>query len=79
MRKKLSQHGNSKAVIIDKPLLDLLDISDKTELEITTDGTSLIITPVTKKGVKRRTKKLDKIIEKNLKKYAPLLKKLSKS
>jgi antitoxin component of MazEF toxin-antitoxin module len=45
MIKKLIRHGNSSALIIDKPILELLNISSDTEFEITTDGTNLILSP----------------------------------
>lgn len=46
MRKKLSAIGNSLGVVIEKPILDLLAIDRDTELEMTTDGQRLIITPL---------------------------------
>lgn len=46
MLKKLARHGNSLALVIDKGVLELLDIDDQTPLEISTDGTLLIISPV---------------------------------
>ena len=47
MVKKLIRHGNSLALIIDKPVLDLLKITEDTPLEIETqDGKSLQITPL---------------------------------
>ncbi len=46
MVKKLTAHGNSAALIIDKPILELLRINMDTPLEIVTDGESLIISPV---------------------------------
>ena len=46
MIKKLTRHGNSRAVVIDRSVLDLLKIDDETPLEITTDGTRLIIEPI---------------------------------
>jgi antitoxin component of MazEF toxin-antitoxin module len=52
MIKKLTKHGNSLALVIDKALLELLDISADTPLEIQTDGRSLIVTPA--KDPKRR-------------------------
>ena len=55
MVKKLSKYGNSLALIIDKPILDLLNITAQTVLEITTDGTNITIRPV-KKGKKRDDK-----------------------
>ena len=41
MIKTLTTHGNSAALIIDKPILELLDISSSTPLKLVTDGKSL--------------------------------------
>ena len=38
MVKRLTLYGNSAALIIDKPVLDLLQITMKIPLEIATDG-----------------------------------------
>lgn len=46
MTKHLTQHGNSAALIIDKPIMELLNIDMNTPLEISTDGRSLVISPV---------------------------------
>lgn len=46
MVKNLIKHGNSYAMIIDKPILDLLRISPDTPLEITTNGRSILVSPV---------------------------------
>jgi len=46
MIKKLVAHGNSAALIIDKPILQLLKVDTDTPLEIVTDGKSLIVSPV---------------------------------
>ncbi len=46
MQKRLTKHGNSLALVVDKPILDLLDIDAATELSITTDGKCLVVTPV---------------------------------
>ena len=45
MIKQLTRHGNSLALVIDRAILDLLEVDADTPLEITTDGRSLIITP----------------------------------
>ena len=45
MLKKLTKHGNSLALIIDRPILDLLHVDAETQLEITTDGKRLIVAP----------------------------------
>lgn len=55
MIKKLVRHGNSRALIIDKPILELIGASEDTEFTITTsDGKSLTITPVSSEEEERR-------------------------
>lgn len=49
MRKKLSAIGNSLGIVIEKPILELLGIDRDTELEMTTDGTRLVLEPVRKR------------------------------
>ena len=46
MKKKLSAIGNSLGLVIEKPILELLEIDRETELEMTTDGRRLIVEPV---------------------------------
>jgi antitoxin component of MazEF toxin-antitoxin module len=46
MVKKLTQHGNSLALVLDRPILDLIKIDADTPLEISTDGQRLIISPI---------------------------------
>jgi antitoxin MazE len=45
MVKKLTAIGNSLGLIIEKPILELLDIDKDTLLEVRTDGEALIIRP----------------------------------
>ena len=45
MIKKLSAIGNSLGLVIDRPILELLNIDKDTPLEIKTDGEALIIRP----------------------------------
>ena len=47
MVKKLTAHGNSAALVIDKPIMELLHITMDTPLDISTDGKNLIVSPVT--------------------------------
>jgi len=75
MIKNLSVHGNSAALIIDKPILELLDITFETPLKITTDGVSLIITPVRDRG---REKKFREALAKVNNDHAATLKRLAK-
>lgn len=50
MVKKLSAVGNSLGLIIERPILELLDITRDTPLEVKTDGEALIIRPVKKEA-----------------------------
>lgn len=62
MIKKMIQHGNSSALIIDKPIMELLHIDNDTLLEISTDGSNIIISPVNDiNKMNRLNKSLDKI------------------
>jgi antitoxin component of MazEF toxin-antitoxin module len=74
MIKKLIKHGNSSALIIDKPILELLKISDNTPLEINTDGKSLIISPQldeqAEEKIKTSLEKINKQFGKTLSKLA---------
>jgi antitoxin MazE len=52
MIKRLTKHGNSLALVIDRGVLELLEIKADTPLSLTTDGRSLVITPA--RGARRR-------------------------
>lgn len=54
MTKRLTQHGNSAALVIDKPIMELLKITMNTPLEISTDGKNLIISPVQDKAREKK-------------------------
>ncbi len=54
MVKRLTRHGNSLALVIDRGVLDLLDIDAETPLSVTTDGKCLIVTPVRSPQRERR-------------------------
>ena len=74
MIKKLTRHGNSMALVIDKGVLELLEIDDKTPLNISTDGKVLMISPVRDK---KRRKEFEEAMEKVNRKYGRALKKLA--
>ena len=74
MIKKLVTHGNSAALIIDKPILQLLKIDEDASFEITTDGRNLILSPVTDG---KRDKKFRAALEKVNKVHGKTLKKLA--
>ena len=54
MVKKLTRHGNSLALVIDRPILELLKIDPETPLEVSTDGKQLIVEPVKPSARRRR-------------------------
>ena len=73
MVKTLTKHGNSYALVIDKPVLDLLKITPDTPLAITTDGQTLVLTPV-REG--KRREKFAKALEQTNRKFGRALRKL---
>jgi antitoxin MazE len=58
MPKRLTRSGNSLALVIDRPLLEALEIDADTELELSTDGDVLVVTPVRNRKRKKRTAEL---------------------
>ncbi|HVP18237.1 MAG TPA: AbrB/MazE/SpoVT family DNA-binding domain-containing protein [Spirochaetia bacterium] len=75
MTKKLIQHGNSAALVIDKALMDLLKVRMDTPLEVTTDGRNIIISPQTNENAEATL--LD-ALERINKKHNSVLSKLGK-
>lgn len=73
MVKTLTKHGNSLALVIDKPILELLNIDADTPLSIRTDGKSLIIEPADPK----RRKKFEAAKEKVMTEWKDVFKRLA--
>lgn len=46
MVKTLQKHGNSHALVIEKPLMDAMGILPDDQLQVIVSGHSLIVTPV---------------------------------
>ena len=56
MIKMLVRHGNSFALILDKPVLELLNVDPARPVAVSTsDGKSLLVAPLS--GAERRTEK----------------------
>ena len=73
MIKKLTKHGNSAALVIDKPILSLLGATPDTLFNMTTDGMSLILTPIRdEEEEKRFHDTLDKIANRYKKAFEKL-------
>ena len=60
MIKHLTRHGNSYALIIDRAILELLKIRADSPLELSTDGTVLIVQRAPDTHEKPRTQKAPK-------------------
>lgn len=75
--KLVRQGGSTGAIVLDTDLVKLLDISYDTVLAITTDGKSIIITPVNETS--KEEDDFKKIIEKVVAENASVLEKLSKN
>lgn len=74
MRKHLTKIGNSLGVVLDRPLLDQLGVDAETELEISSDGSVILIAPVRSK---KRDAKLKKVTDRVFDTYAGAFKKLA--
>ena len=74
MIKKLSKHGNSLALVIDRSILELLGIDEKTSLELSTDGESLVVAPVRDK---KRRQKFQQALTASNERYGKALKRLA--
>lgn len=74
MIKTLTKHGNSLALMIVKPALELIGADADTPFEISTDGQVLILSPVKDAGRREAFKAaLDKVNAR----YSKVLKKLA--
>jgi len=74
MIKTLQKHGNSHALVIDKALMEALGIDEATPLQITVNGTTLVVTPV---EVGLGEKDVADAIAELRPKYAKMLKRLA--
>jgi len=72
--KKLTRHGNSLALVIERPILDLLKIDAETPLEVSTDGNILIVKPHRKR---RENKKIQEALESANAHYGNALRRLA--
>jgi antitoxin MazE len=72
--KMLTKHGNSYALVIDKPILELLRATPETPFEIVSDGRCLVLTPVRDPAEQR---KFQKALERVHSRFGRALKKLA--
>ena len=74
MIKSLVKHGNSSALVIEKPVLSLIGATPESEFEITTDGKSLILTPIRDEA---RHDRFRKAVEQTGRRYGKTFKELA--
>jgi len=74
MTKRLSRSGNSLALVIDRPLLEALEIDADTELELSTDGDVLIVTPIRDR---KRSKRVGELVAEAHEQYGGVFRRLS--
>ncbi len=75
MIKKLRKVGNSNALILDKPILELLGLEENGQVKLTIHDGSLIITPTDPRPIDRQ--KFEASLERVLKERKDLLRRLA--
>jgi antitoxin component of MazEF toxin-antitoxin module len=74
MRKKLTRTGNSLALVLDRDLLAATGIGATTQLEVSTDGEVIVISPV---RTARRTERLRALMARIHAEYAGTFRRLA--
>ncbi len=74
MTKTLTKHGNSYAMVIDKPILELIHATPETPFEIISDGRSLVLTPIRDDATE---KKLDDAVAMLHRRFGKAMKRLA--
>ena len=74
MIKTLKRHGNSMALVIEKPMMEALGITEETPLQVTVSGNALVVTPANVGVGPERMKALTKDLRER---YGPMLKRLA--
>ena len=74
MIKTLKKHGNSMALVIEKPMMEALGITEETPLQVTVSGNALVVTPA---NVGVGPERIKVVIKEIRKRYGPMLKRLA--
>lgn len=74
MIKTLKRHGNSMALVIEKPMMEALGITEETPLQVTVSGNALVVTPA---NVGVGPERMKSTIKELRKRYGPMLKRLA--
>jgi antitoxin component of MazEF toxin-antitoxin module len=75
MIKRLTRQGNSVALVLDKKLLDEVQLEEGAEVEVSTNGDAIIVTPVRSD---REQQRFRASFEKIDRRYAGAFKRLAK-
>jgi antitoxin component of MazEF toxin-antitoxin module len=75
MIKNLTKHGNSYALIIEKPILEILRATPETAFEVMTDGQCLVLSPVRDKADEKKFQNALEIVHKR---FGRAMKRLAK-
>ena len=75
MVKRLTKSGNSVALVLDKGLLEAANIEEGAEVEVSTNGEVIIVTPV---RAKNRKDKLRSVMERVNRDFAGAFARLAK-
>jgi antitoxin component of MazEF toxin-antitoxin module len=77
MEKKFTKHGNSIALVIDKPLLKMLKIDENATVVLSIKNGSLVITPKHSISAEHTYKQIDKIADDIMGQYEDVFRRLS--
>ena len=75
MTKKLCRTGNSLALVIERPILEMAKIDENTPLDVTTDGDVIVISKVRDE---RRERKLKAVVADAHRRYGRVFQELAK-
>lgn len=74
MTKKLARIGNSVGIVLDRPMLQQLGLEEGSEVEVSTDGSVILLSP---RRDKKREARLREVSNWMFEKYAGAFKKLA--
>ena len=76
MIKQLRKVGNSNALLLDRPVLDLLGLDEAGRVQLTVEGGALIVTPVNPRTVD--PKRFEAALDEFVRERRPVLRKLAR-
>lgn len=79
IRKNMTRLGNSAAIVIDKNIMDLLNMDANTPVEISlgADGASLVLRPLRDEEVPERRRRFEEAKKESIKRQGGAYKKLA--